>query len=57
MDFEKQVHNITSTVRTPVFNKTQTKSEKTTRSYGVIDTYKRPHKSLFREGVVRNLRY
>ncbi|XP_008179804.1 uncharacterized protein LOC100570121 isoform X1 [Acyrthosiphon pisum] len=57
MDFEKQVHNITSTVRTPVFSKTQTKSEKTTRSYGVIDTYKRPNKSLFREGVVRNLRY
>lgn len=57
LEFEKQVHNITSTVRTPVFTKTQSKSEKTTRSYGVIDTYKRPNKSLFREGVVRNLRY
>lgn len=57
LEFEKQVHNVTSSVRTPVFSKTQPKSEKTTRSYGVIDSHKRQNKSLFREGVVRNLRY
>ncbi|XP_025196259.1 uncharacterized protein LOC112595323 [Melanaphis sacchari] len=57
LEFEKQVHNVTSTVRTPVFSKTQPKSEKTTRSFGVIETHKRQNKSLFREGVVRNLRY
>lgn len=48
---------MTSTVRTPVFSKTQPKAEKTTRSYGVIDTNKRRNKSLFREGVARTLRY
>ncbi|XP_060848032.1 desmoplakin-like isoform X1 [Rhopalosiphum padi] len=57
LEFEKQVHNVTSTVRTPVFSKTQSKSEKITRSFGIIDTHKRQNKSLFREGVVRNLRY
>jgi len=51
------VHKVTSAVRTPVFNKTQPKSEKITRSFGVVDTYKRRNKSLFQEGVVHNLRY
>lgn len=46
-----------SSVKTSVFNKTQPKSDMTPRTFGIIDTNKRQNSNVFRESVVRKLRY
>lgn len=53
----RQENNTSPVVRTSLFSKTQQKSDKTLRSFGVIDINKQQNISLFREGVVRNLQY
>lgn len=57
LEHQKQAHIENNVVRTPVFSKTQQKSDKTPRSFGVINTNKQQKISLLREGAVRNLQY
>lgn len=58
IELEKHaLNNVYSPAKTPVFSKTQPKSEKLQRKFAIIDTNKNKKVDLFQDSTVRNVWY
>lgn len=58
IELEKhELNNVNSPARTPVFSKTQPKSEKSQRKLAIIDTTKKQKVDVFGDSTVRNFWY